>query len=350
MSSLVACDGGDPAPSPEPVNIITEGLPPRLFGTLLVSPGGFDFGTVAPNTVNKVRMRLTNRGAKPIAIIMVSSDCKCTVPEELDGTVIAPGQTIPMTATIDMRAAPGVKESKVLLNFKSGQQPMEHALIKFTGEVAMAVRAEPAYVGAQRGVTSGTVRVVSMDGRPFRVITAGAGPPRYADGFDPARDEPRLAYTLRWEVHYPTQTEDCGDERLWWVVETDHPDCGVLPLRIRHECTGLLVDRSYKERGWLFQQQHMLNAGVVTPGEPVELDVSVQRLDQRATCGIDAAESQTPDATAEFIGILELPGDESTVRLRFTAKRGAAGLLYAMVNFKSPTGDKAIAVLARVVE
>jgi len=349
MSSLVACDGGDPAPSPEPVNIITEGLPPRLFGTLLVSPGGFDFGTVAPNTVNKVRMRLTNRGAKPIAIIMVSSDCKCTVPEELDGTVIAPGQTIPMTATIDMRAAPGPMESKVLLNFKSGQQAMQHARIKFTGEVAMAVRAEPAYVGAQRGVTSGTVRVVSMDGRPFRVITAGAGPPRYADGFDPARDEPRLAYTLRWEVHYPVRTDDCGGERLWWVVETDHPDCGVLPLRIRHECTGLRMDQTYKERGWLFHQ-YMLNAGVVRPGEPVELDVGVRRLDQRATCGINAIESRSPAATTEFLGLLEPPGEQSTVRLRFTVKKGTSGLLYAMVNIKSPTGDKEIAVLARVVE
>ena len=75
-----------------------------------------------------------------------------------------------------------------------------------------------------------------------------------------------------------------------------------------------------------------------------------QRLDQRATCGIDAAESQTPDATAEFIGILEPPGEESTVRLRFTAKPGTTGLLYAMVNFKSPTGDMELAVLARVVE
>ena len=348
-STLFACDGGDPAPSTKPVNVITEGLPPRLFGTLLVSPGGFDFGTVAPNTVNEVRMRLTNQGTEPIVIIMASSDCKCTVPEELDGTIIAPGQTIPMTATIAMRAAPGIKESKVLLNFKSGQRAMQHALIKFKGEVAMAVRAEPAYVDALKGQTSGTVRVVSMDGRPFRVVTAGGEPPRYGDGFDPARDGPRLAYTLRWEVNYPARTEDCGGERLWWVVETDHPDCGVLPLRIRHECTGLLVDRSYQERGWLFPQ-YMLNAGVVTPGVPVELDVGVQRLDQRATCGIDAAESQTPDATAEFLGILEPPGEQSTVRLRFTAKPGTAGLLYAMVNFKSPTGDMELAVLARVVK
>ena len=350
-STLVACGGGDVAPPPEPINVITEGLPPRSFagGVLLVSPGGFDFGIVAPNTVNHVRMNLTNRGSEPLSIIMVSSDCKCTVPEELDGTVIAPGETVPMNATIDMRAAPGPKESKVLLNFKLGLQPMRTALIKFTGEVAMAVRAEPAFVDALKGVSSGTVRVVSMDGRPFRIITAGGESPRYGDGFDPARHEPRLAYTLRWVVDYPARTDDCGGERLWWVVETDHPDCGVLPLRIRHECTGLLMDQDYKQRGWLFNQW-MLNAGVVRPGEPVELDVGVRRLDMAATCGINAAESLTPDATAEFVGILEPPGEGSTVRLRFTARPGTTGMLYAMVNFKSPTGDMEIAVLARVVD
>jgi len=349
--TLVACDSGDSAPSPtsEPVTVITEGLPPLVFGTLLVTPGGFDFGTVAPNTVNEVRMRLTNRGSEPIVIISTSSDCKCTVPEDIEGTVIAPGETVPMNAIIDMRAAPGVKESKVLLNFRSGQQAMQHALIKFKGEVAMAVRAEPAYVDVLKGVMTGTVRVVSMDDRPFSIISAGGEPPRYGDGFDPARNEPRLAYTLRWKVQYPARTDDCGGERLWWVVETDHPDCGVLPLRIRHECTGLLADQNYKQRGWMFHQ-YMLNAGIVRPGEPVELDIGVRRLDGRTTCGINAAESLTPAVTAEFLGLLEPPGEESTVRLRFTVTQGTTGLLYAMVSIKSSTGDVAIAVLARVVE
>jgi hypothetical protein len=352
-STLVGCGGGDVdvAPPPEPINVITEGLEPRSFGggVLLVSPGGFDFGIVAPNTINHVRMNLTNRGSVPLSIIMVSSDCKCTVPDDLDGTVIAPGETIPMNATIDMRAVPGAKESKVVLNYKTGLQNMQHARISFKGEVAMAVRAEPAYVDAQKGVSSGTVRVESMDGRPFSVITAGGKSPRFGDGFDPVRHEPRLSYTLRWAVDYPSSTDDCGGERLWWVVETDHPDCGVLPLYIRHECTGILMDQDYRQRGWLFSQ-YMLNAGVMKPGETVELDVGVKRLGQIATCGINAAESLTPDATAEFAGLLEPPGDESTVRLRFTVKPGTTGMLYAMVNFKSPTGDKEIAVLARVVE
>ncbi len=100
----------------------------------------------------------------------------------------------------------------------------------------------------------------------------------------------------------------------------------------------------------LTRLRSIVNAGTVSPGEPVELDVSVKRLNARATCGINAAESLTPDTTVEFIGIMEPPGETSTVHLRFTAQPGTEGLLYAMVNFRSPTGDKAIAVLARVVE
>ena len=94
----------------------------------------------------------------------------------------------------------------------------------------------------------------------------------------------------------------------------------------------------------------MINAGTVRAGETVELDLGVRRLDGRTTCGISAAESLTPDATAEFIGIMEPPGEMSTVHLRFTPQPGVAGQIYAIVNFSSPTGDKTIAVLARVVE
>ena len=144
------------------------------------------------------------------------------------------------------------------------------------------------------------------------------------------------------------RVEDCGGERIWWVVETDHPDCPILPLRIRHECTGIRIDRTYEQRGWIFHQ-YMLNAGAVIAGTPVDLDVDVRSLNDQLGSGIDAVESLSPDATAEFLGILEPPGDTGTVRVRFTPRAGTEGMLYAMVNFKSPTGDKEIAFLVRVL-
>ena len=214
---------------------------------------------------------------------------------------------------------------------------------------ALTVRSRPAYVDALKGVTSGTVHVNAVDGRPFRIVTANGESPTYADGFDPDRDQPRTSYTLGWNLPYPARTEDCtGNEPLWWVVETDHPNCPVLPLRIRNECTGMLTDRGIKQRGWMFYA-YMVNAGSLTAGTSVDLDVDVRRLNERPDCGINAVESLTPDATAEFLGIMEPPDEPSTVRFRFTPRVGTSGLMYAMVDFKSLTGDKAIAVLARVL-
>ena len=166
---------------------------------------------------------------------------------------------------------------------------------------------------------------------------------------------PKITDDLRREIAAFRITTDealsgriTGNEPLWWVVETDHPDCPVLPLRIRHGCTALIADTAVEQRGWLFYV-YMVNAGSVTAGTSVDLDVDVRRLYERPSCGINAVESLTPDATAEFLGMLEPPGESSTVRFRFTPRAGTSGLMYAMVDFKSLTGDKAIAVIARVM-
>jgi len=356
--ALVGCGATDSADAPgtppvpaarKAVKALNAGGPPRTFGPLLVTPGGFDLGTVAPNSAHEVDMTLANTGREPITIVMVSSDCKCTVPEALDGTVIAPGESVPMTATFTTRSAPGPRDGKVVLNYKVGTQRMQRGLIKIGGEVALTVRSTPAYVDALKGATSGTVGVAAVDGRPFRIVTANGEPPNFTDGFDPGRDEPRTSYTLGWNVNYPPTTEDCtGNEPLWWVVETDHPDCPVLPLRIRNECTGMLTDMAIEQRGWMFYV-YMVNAGAVTAGTSVDLDVDLRRLNELPSTGINAVESLTRDATAEFLGILEPPGEPSTVRFRFTPGAETSGLMYAMVNFKSLTGDKEIAVIARVM-
>ena len=356
---MTACGAVDPAPASTaaappavspPATVVTAGEPPLVYGPLMVTPGGFDLGAIDPNSVHEVHVTLINRGSEPISIVETQSSCKCTVPDLLDGTVIAAGQSVPMVATFSAGSAPGPKGAKIHLNFRTPSRPnLRQARLNIVGEVTLKVRAVPPFVDALKGVNGGTVRMESMDGRPFGIVSAGGEPPRYAGGFDPDRDQPRNAYTLRWSVNYTARVEECGGERIWWVVETDHPDCPILPLRIRHECTGLRMDPNNQQRGWMFHQ-YMLNAGAVIAGTPVDLDAEVRRLNEQPGSGIYAVESLSPDATAEFLGILESPGDDmSTVRVRFTPRAGTEGMLYAMVNFKSPTGDKEIAFLARVL-
>ncbi len=333
-----------PTARPEPP-VIRTGSPARQFGPLVIDPGDIKLGAIEPNTVHEVELSLRNTGSSPLRIVKTSSDCKCTVPEDLDGTVIPPGGTHLLKATFTARASPGTKTAKILLNIFYGQG-IKQAVTTIEGVVTMAVQATPPYVDALKGVRSGDVRVGSTDGRPFRIVSVNGDPPVYADGSDTAA--PRTAYTLRWTNDY--RPEGCtGSERLWWVIETDHPDCPVLPLRIRHECTGMRADPTYRQRGWLFSE-YMTNLGSLAAGEPTEIDVDVRRINEQPTSGIYAVESLSPDATAELVTIVDMapPSDVSTIRVRFTPRRGYEGLLYALVNFKARGGDKDTAFLARV--
>ncbi len=336
--------------APTPVGV-DRGLKAKQVGALVIEPGGYELGAVKPNSAHEVQVTLRNVGAEPIEILEASSDCKCTVPEALKGVTIAPGGQRAFKAVFTARAAPEHKEAKLRLVFKAGSQQAQATVVSIGADVTMAVRAEPPYVDALKGVTSGTIRVSSAEGRPFRIMSAGGAAPVFADDFIADRSPPRNAYVLRWDVRYPQREAECrGDERLWWVIETDNPDCPVLPLRIRHECTGLRTDMNYRQRHWLFSE-YVANAGTLRAGQPIELDVDVRRLDGVASTGISAVESRSPDATAELVSIFEPSGsDVSTCRVRFTPRAGFRGLLYAMINFRSPGGDKDIAFLARVVD
>ncbi len=348
------CGGSDPEKSPAAVAanpqppVTRTGTPARQFGPLVIDPGDIKLGAIDPNTIHEVELSLRNTGSTPLRIVKTSSDCKCTVPEDLDGTVIPPGATHLLRASFTARASPGTKTAKILLNIDYGQG-IKQALTTIEGKITMAVQATPAYVDALKGVWSGEIRVESTDGRPFRIVSVNRAPPVFADGFNEA-GAVRTAYTLRWTIEY--QRDNCvGGELLWWVIETDHPDCPVLPLRIRHECTGHLADPTYRERGWLFRE-YMTNLGGVVAGESTEIDVDVRRINHLPTSGIYAVESLSPDATAELVTTVDLgaPSDTTTCRVRFTPREGYEGLIYALVNFKSSGGDQPVAFLARVID
>jgi hypothetical protein len=203
-------------------------------------------------------------------------------------------------------------------------------------------------VDALKGVTSGTLRVESTDGRPFRILSAYGQAPVYADGSDPGRDEPRSVHTLKWNVEYPTEA-DCANARYWWVIETDHPDCPLLPLEIRHQCTADRRRGEARERGW-FYPDYLVNLGNLKAGAPVEADVEIRKFRGRTTLRVDSAESLTPGTTAELVEVMDSAQSDSTVcRVRFRADRGTEGLLYAYVLLRTEAGAQELPFIARVV-
>jgi hypothetical protein len=139
----------------------------------------------------------------------------------------------------------------------------------------------------------------------------------------------------------------CDNAKLWWVVETDHPDCPVLPLRIRHDCTGLRADADHQQRGWIFRE-YLANLGSVKAGVPVEVEVDLRRLPSLQRISVTSVESLSEDVTAELVEAREGEGLFTTCTVRFTAHRGVEGLVYAMVKFSTASGDKDVAFVARV--
>ncbi len=332
------------APAPPASVVVRTGPPPKTSGPLQLSPGGIGFGEIPPGSMHTAELSLRNLGPDPITITNVQSTCFCTVPEDLQGKAIPPGGSIPLRTTFQAPTQPGPKASKVLLRFSYGGK-QGHLLFELEGDVTMAVLADPPYVDALEGRSTGRVHLRSQDGRLFRVLSSDLGAPVYADGFNPSTDAPRSAYDVQWQVDYPAREEDCGRQRIWWVIETDHPACPILPLQIRHDCTALVLATGWEKRNWIFQE-YLVNLGAVRGGQAVELDVGIRNWD-----GIPfhAVESLSSDVTAELVSTADPPGETTTCRVRLTPRKGYEGVLYADVTFKSETGDCDMPVLAKVL-
>ncbi len=351
---LTACDGEGTGPAAGAVatvatepgtqaSIVRTGPPPKTSGPLQLSPGGIRFGEIPPGSRHAAELSLRNLGPDPITITAVQSTCFCTVPEDLEGKVIPPGGSIPLGTAFEAPTQPGPKVSKVLLRFSYGGK-QGHLLFDLESVITMAVAAEPPFADALEGKRTGRVHLRSQDGRPFRILSSNLQAPVYADGFDSSAGAPRNAYDVQWTIDYPAREEDCGRQRLWWVIETDHTDCPILPLEIRHECTGLPRDPDWEKRNWIFQE-YLVNLGAVQAGRSVEVDVGIRNWD---SVPIHAVESLTPDATAELVSTDDPPGETTTCRVRFTPRKGFQGVLYAPVNFKSERGDMDVAFLVKI--
>ena len=111
-------------PDPEPI-VVTAGLAPIRKGPVVIDPGGFRLGAIAPESAYETRATLSNTGSAPITILSAKSSCLCTVPEGLKGAVISPGGSHPFSMTFKARNAPGAKDAKVWVRLSTvaGETP-----------------------------------------------------------------------------------------------------------------------------------------------------------------------------------------------------------------------------------
>ena len=317
-----------PAPAPRPAQRPPQ---PPAASTVKVAPETVDLGIVGPGSTNPAKFVLVNQGAAAVTVRGATPSCKCTAISDVVGKTIPPGGTLEFSAALSAPRVPGTKDAKVFLAF-DGAAP---AVATIKGEVRLPVLAEPPYVDALKDAVTGTVRLRSLDGKPFRVLRSGGrtGPADAAAAFE-----------LPWSL----AGRACEEMPLWWFVFTDREDCAVIPLRVRDECTGSKHDMPRYQRFWIVKESLVLpDAGTVGVAGPVRIELehynppkrgAVERRDWsevRAVRVLPAADG-TVLAEAKVVSTVPAPGDEAILTIELTPK--VAGPIEGEIEITTATG------------
>ena len=310
----------------------------QIPSPVAVDPPQVDFGNVAPGVKLPATFKIRNITNAPLTVASAKPSCKCTDVSPIEGKVLQPGETVELSAALQVPKTPGVKDAKVMMTFKERPGMVVASMV---ANVTLPINATPSYVDALKGVNKGTVVISSADGKPFRILTAGGTTPVYV-GFDPTKDAPAAKYTLQWSVadYAP------GTMPQWWVVETDRADCPLVPLRIRHESTGSRFDMERMARFW-FPPESVVVAGRVKAGQAVELTATLEHLNPAGQGKVvnpkwsEVKSIKVPggEGTAELVSATPRPGDFVDVVFRFTPRKDLKGVAYVPVMIETGSGS-----------
>lgn len=291
-----AGDAHGAPPVADPVQPGAIDAPPPLT----VIPLRLDFGFMRPNTNARGSITLRNGGKEPVTLLSVTPSCKCTTITNAAGVTIEPGKDFVIETELSGAPMQGVRRSQLKIIAKGYQRPIQVAI---QGEVALPVRAVPAYINLVGDrARSGETVIESTDGVPFRVVAINGKPVA-------APTEPLARHTLPWA--FP-ESEPLPD---FWIVETDHPDCALVDVRVRNS--------NPMKRPVLRMREYRINAGRIDPVDGVTIEVQSKdtqvAFDSVSLKGGDACPvtAELVDSHAEEGGML--------ARIRLKPREGAAG-------------------------
>lgn len=301
---------------------------------VVFDPPAVDLGYLLPNQRVNTIIKVRNIGAEPLKITLVKPSCTCTTLDDLAGTVIPPGESVSLSAQIKARSKPSPLTSSVTFLFEGYA---ESSKVLIGAQVARPIRTIPQIFNCATGELSGRVVVESNDGWPFTIWAANRQPPEYIN-FDPTTDEPRNAYVLQWDVSHYTQQTMPG----WWVIETDHPDCPVVDVWVRHQWN---LPEGAAGRPWRLRTQHVVIDGI-NAGESGEFTVEIAKLGRD---DIYSVHSLSNEFDAKLVSI-ERNGIDAEVTVRITPAAGHQGLLYGTIEFLSSAHAQKLTVIGTVFE
>lgn len=327
-----AAQAAQQAPPPGPDMV----PPPIRF-----EPESLEFGLLKPGEERTGTVEIRNLSDKPLRIVGSRASCKCTS-FDLANQIIAPGGTVPLTATMKPDVSPGPKKAKVRIGFEGYGQIAE---VDINAEVSLAVHCDPAYIATGGTEYTGTIEVKSLDEKPFTLITADAKAPDFVD-FDPVNDTPRNHYTIRYDLTMYSP-DHCEEWPGWYMIETDHPEAPVVDMRIRDKCT---IPKLPGSRRWLPTHQREI-VGLLKPGESREFVIPMLWAPNSARNDlVNAVVTSSDQFTVELLAT-DYSLDDPEITVRVTPKPEVRGLLYGVIELHSTLGNSAeYLVMGRVAE
>ena len=297
---------------------------------VVIEPAQIDFGRLAAGESRTGKFVVRNDGPAPVRIASAFPSCKCTAVTDVAGRELVAGGSLEISATLEAPRAPGPKDAKIFVVLEGASQPM---VARMEGVVTWPVQPEPPYVDALQGRTTGTVRLASTDGRPFRVLGVDGHPA--GDRDRPAAAQQQVA----WDVRTPPE----GGLRQWMLVETDHPEAPLIPLRIRHESTGVRFDPGAGERGW-FLPENVVLCGKPRPGETLQRTLVLENGTPRGKPRpkgwdqVQEVRSLDPRVKVE-VAAAQPRGDSVLLTLRVVFEPGASGFVHLPVAIRTASGE-----------
>jgi hypothetical protein len=185
-------------------------------------------------------------------------------------------------------------------------------VLKIEAETAYAVRATPNFIDALAPErVKGTFELQSADGTPFTVKTVDGKPAMTADG---SPMKPATKHTVRYDFSSPSAL--CSKFLAvppFLIVETDHPKCPVLDLRVRHASTRITPAFGFAE--------FRANTSAMSPKSSMEFEVELKHM---RGARIASVQSQSPSFQTQMVS--QTPDGESVlVKVRLTDLGAPAG-------------------------
>jgi hypothetical protein len=283
-------------------------------------------------------VNVVNVSTKPLLIEFSRASCTCTS-VDLANTRLEPGQSAALAA--EYKGSPILGARNMVVRVKAAGYN-DVAEVPMTVLVALPLHSDPPKINAIKDRNTGfqpqagVLNITSEDHKPFRILTMQGGPPPFVD-FDPAKDQPRDHYKLKWDLtRYNLQT--CTDSNGvmmpgWFVLETDHPDCPVLDIELDHDCT--IVSPLKQGDTWLIPDRRIA-IGKVTPGVPIDVPIEVRWIPKAGVREdvVKMATSESPYFKAELKEVT--PTKEGFIaHVTLTPQADRRGMIYGVVRLHS---------------